>query len=188
MEEFITKQQLINTAIRSDKIDTVRLKSAIDKYIITDKAKNFFESSIFLSHSHKDKDFVYLLFYIFRRLNIKVYVDWLDDDLTYPPSSNTAEKIKKMIKENKKFIFLATNEAIISKWCNWELGLGDVNKYIDNIALFPVTENSGKWLGNEYLQIYPYIDKTYKPLRYDNGYKVIYPDGKKIDFVKWLKS
>jgi hypothetical protein len=188
MAEFITKSQLINTSKRDEKESVVKISSLIDKFTMSIKGRDTFEVSIFLSHSHKDKDLVYFLFSIFKRLNVKVYVDWLDDDLSYPPTGETAIKIKRKIKENKKFIFLATNEAITSKWCNWELGLGDENRYIDDIALFPVADNSGIWRGNEYLQIYPYLDKTYKSLKYDNGFTIIYPNGKKVDFEKWLRS
>lgn len=34
---------------------------------------------------------------------------------------------------------MATNGAVESKWCNWELGYGDAQKFdTDNIALFPI--------------------------------------------------
>lgn len=188
MANFITKSQLINASKGDDKESVVKLSSRMDKVTMLIKGREAFEVSIFLSHSHKDKELVYFLFYIFKRLNVNVYVDWLDSDLSYPPTGETAIKIKQKIKENKKFILLATNEAIASKWCNWELGLGDENRYINDIALLPIADNSGVWKGNEYLQIYPYIDKDYKFLNLDNGFTVVYPNGKKIDFEKWLRS
>tara|TARA_R110002167_G_scaffold73931_1_gene207152 strand:+ start:73 stop:639 length:567 start_codon:yes stop_codon:yes gene_type:complete len=188
MADFITKEQLTKAAKKDRSLESVKLKGLIERFTMSLEGRAKYETSIFLSHSHKDKELVYFIFSIFKDLKVNFYIDWLDDSLAYPPSNITANKIKKMIKENRKFILLATNDSIISKWCNWELGLGDADKYINHIALFPVADNSGEWLGNEYLQIYPYIDKTYKPLRYDNSYNVIYPDGKKVDFVKWLKS
>lgn len=115
-------------------------------------------------------------------------IGWLDIELTFPPSGKTAIKIRRMIKENKKFILLATNEAINSKWYNWELGIADSEKYIHNIAVIPVADNSGIWKGNEYLQIYPYIDKDLKYMDYDNSFTVKYPDGTKVDLKKWLKN
>lgn len=188
MPNFITKNQLIKTSIKDEDLNLIKLSNIFEKFSMSLTNKIDYEASIFLSHSHKDKDLVYLLFSIFKKLNVKVYVDWLDDNLTYPPTGETAKKIKQMIKENKKFIFLATNDAISSKWCNWELGLGDVHRYKENIALFPVADNSGNWIGNEYLQIYPFIDKSYKTLIMDNEYRVIYPDGKNLDLTSWLKS
>lgn len=75
-------------------------------------------------------------------------------------SAKTALNIKNRIKQCDKFILLATNGAIESKWCNWELGYGDAHKYRDNIALFPMkpqnaTDNLYK--GSEYMSIYPCI-------------------------------
>lgn len=91
-------------------------------------------------------------------MNVNVYVDWLDDDMPTNTSGKTASRIKSKIKENKEFIFLATEGAINSKWCNWELGIGDTHKYINHIALLPVKEDHKGYTGNEYLQIYPTIE------------------------------
>lgn len=41
-------------------------------------------------------------------------------------SGLTATKIKYQIYKNDKFILLATDNAIASKWCNWEVGIGDI--------------------------------------------------------------
>lgn len=188
MAEFITKNQLINYSKGKEEIEAIKRRSSIGKLIMSLQDKLYYETSIFLSHSHSDKDLLYHLFNIFNRFDVKIYVDWLDDNLTYPPSGKTAVKIKQKIKENRKFILVATNDAIVSKWCNWELGLGDFQKYVDNIAILPIADNSGKWKGNEYLQIYPFIDKTYKYLIQDNDFEVVYPNGKKVDFEKWLRS
>jgi hypothetical protein len=56
-----------------------------------------------------------------------------------PPFTNgeTVKKIKEGIKQNRKFVLLATNKAINSKWCNWELDFCDPHKYIDQVAPFP---------------------------------------------------
>ena len=160
------------------------VKAEIFRYYKTKKEN---ELTIFLSHSHNDEDLLEDIIAILTKLDIEVYVDLLDEELSYPPSDKTAIKIKEKIKENKKFILLATNDAIASKWCNWELGLGDAAKYIENIALFPVADNSGNWIGNEYLQIYPYIEKHSKLKEYDN-YSIVYPDGRKIKLEQWMKN
>lgn len=188
MANFITKNQLKSyVEYKGGTLNkTIALFEAkIAKAILP---KSEFDISVFISHSHKNKDLVEYLVALLKKMNVDVYLDWKDEELSYPPSGETAEKIKSMIDNNNKFILLATNEGIESKWCNWELGLGDVHKYIEHIALLPVADNSGDWYGNEYLQIYPYIDKNYKNLEMDDDYSVIFPDGKKIDFVQWLKS
>jgi hypothetical protein len=69
-------------------------------------------------------------------------------------------------------------------WCNWELGFGDAHKYINKIALFPLSENTGQWTGNEYLRIYPRIQESDTAAEY---FKVIYPNGREISISDWLK-
>lgn len=143
-------------------------------------------TTIFLSHSHDDlKDGTVNKAIVFlRKLGIRVYIDSMDTSLPSFTSAATAEKIKQAIAANKKFILLATDKAINSKWCNWELGYGDCKKYINGIALLPLSENSGNWSGNEYLRIYPRIEESDY---YDGVYKVIYPDKKEISVLEWLK-
>jgi hypothetical protein len=101
-------------------------------------------------------------------------------------SGVTADKLKKKIKENKKFILLATEKAIASKWCNWELGFGDAHKYINHIALLVIKDDNTNWTGSEYLQIYPVIGKKYSWS--DDYYEVEFPDKKTVDLKTWLNS
>jgi hypothetical protein len=141
-------------------------------------------TTVFLSHSHVDKEEVKKAVVFLRSVGVRLYIDWLDPSMPPFTSAETAKKIKKKIKECSKFILLATNSAIASKWCNWELGFGDAQKYIDKIGLFPLSENSGTWNGAEYLRIYPRIEESNYTSEY---YKVIYPDGKEISVSEWLK-
>lgn len=148
------------------------------------------EVTVFLSHSHKDQEQVKQLVVFLRKLGIRIYVDWMDDDMPQTTSGITASKIKEKIKDNKKFILLATNNAINSKWCNWELGLGDAAKYIKHISLFPVANNNRRWEGNEYLQIYPRIEKETGSIGYRTyeQWYVIYPNNNKTELETWLRS
>ena len=62
----------------------------------------------------------------------------------------TAENIKEKIKKYDKFILVATEGAIASKWCNWESGFGDVQKFAyGKIALFPIRDDEKDWSGSE---------------------------------------
>ena len=144
------------------------------------------ETTIFLSHSHEDlkdgsvdKTIVFL-----RNLGIRIYIDSHDSSMPPLTNADTANKIKRAVTDNRKFIFLATNNSIKSRWCNWELGFGDAKKYINHIALFPLSEDSGSWQGNEYLRIYPRIEETTQG---SNIYRVMYPDGKQLSVTDWLK-
>lgn len=103
-----------------------------------EKPENY-KYSIFLSHSHHDAELVKKIVLILKQIGVEVYVDWMDDSMPVSTCGITATKIKQKIKQNHKFIFLATNISIDSKWCNWEIGYGDADKYQDDdIAVFPV--------------------------------------------------
>jgi hypothetical protein len=136
-------------------------------------------TSIFLSHSHQDKDVVEQAKLFFENLGIQIYVDWADMTMPESTNSTTALKIKNQIASiNDKFVLLATNKAIESKWCNWEIGIADTFKFrIEKMAILPLTENSGSWIGNEYLMLYPRIELK-SIVGFEDGFFVIYPDGK----------
>lgn len=122
-------------------------------------------TSIFLSHAHQDKAKIEQAKIFFENLGISIYVDWADQTMPEKTSGVTAQKIKdQIITKNDKFILLATNNAVSSKWCNWEVGIADTYKLNkDKIALLPLADNNRHWTGNEYLQIYPSIER-------ENGY------------------
>jgi hypothetical protein len=146
------------------------------------------ENSIFLSHSHLDKDILGQVVLLVKNLEIELYIDWLDDDM--PPHTNglTARIIKQKITTCKKFLLIASNNGINSKWCNWELGFGDSKKYDNHIAIFPIIEDNGSWKGNEYLQIYPFLDfETSDELHRKTTLAIIrFPDGTKMSFEQWF--
>lgn len=142
------------------------------------------EITVFLSHKHDEAKELREAIALLNSLGVSVYVDWMDQTMPLITSGTTATRLKQKIKSNKKFILLATDGAIASKWCNWELGYGDAHKYINDIALLPVAENDGAWKGNEYLQIYPSIESEAQyPTR---GYFVKYGTDK-TPLHEWLR-
>ena len=180
---IITKSRL--TTLAEFKRGTRTLSSVINE--AKNENKNLAEVTVFLSHSHEDlkNGNIDKAIVLLRSCGVRVYIDSLDSSL--PPFTNaeTAKKIKDQIKSNKKFIFLATPNAINSKWCNWELGFGDAYKYIDHIALFPIADDSSTWNGNEYLRIYSRIEESDFTTNY---FKVIYPNGSEKSILVWLKG
>ena len=115
--------------------------------------------TIFLSHKHDEIEELDSAISLLKSFGVSVYVDWQDEGMPKKTSGITAKRIKEKIKENQKFVFLGTEGAIASKWCNWELGFGDSIKYIKNIALLPIkNEVNSFYSGSEYMQIYPSIE------------------------------
>jgi hypothetical protein len=132
----------------------------------------YLKRTVFLSHKHDEMENLDGAIAFLKKEGFDVYVDWLDEGMPKNTSGITASRIKEKIKENDKFIFLASEGAINSKWCNWELGLGDAEKYIENIALLPVIKDYSSFSGSEYLQIYPYIEYENGNNKYTNGYYI----------------
>ena len=96
-------------------------------------------TTVFISHRHDDlEDLMGLIGFLEKTYGIKAYIDSQDSSMPKVTSGETATNIKSRISACDKFILLATNGAIESKWCNWELGFGDAKKYKNNIALFPM--------------------------------------------------
>jgi hypothetical protein len=150
------KSTRIQKSFINDSLNESKTFSASSAYSV--------KPTVFLSHKHDDiedeeelKGFVEIL----DDLNVKIYIDSMDNKMPKETSGDTAKRIKDIIKYCDKFILMATENAIESYWCNWELGIGDVHKYIRHIALLPI-KDKGKYdfqyKGNEYLQIYPVID------------------------------
>jgi len=75
------------------------------------------------------------------------------------PNKETAIKIKSRINELDWFLFLATPNSTQSRWCPWEIGYADSKKAHERILIIP-TIDSGKWYGNEYLQLYRNIENA----------------------------
>lgn len=155
------------------------------------------KTKIFLSHKHDELDFLEGAISFLKKFCVDVYVDWLDEGMPKKTSSLTAERLKNKIKDCDKFILLATEGAINSKWCNWELGLGDAAKYIENIAILPIKKDYSDFSASEYLEIYPYIlvlDRIqyFKGQYRAQGPHVVYPalngKNKVVTMKEWLQK
>jgi hypothetical protein len=157
-------------------------------------------NTVFLSHKHSDLKDLQGVMGLLKEYGVKVYIDSMDNKMPKETSGETAKRIKDVIKFSKKFILLATEKAIESYWCNWELGFGDTHKFIDNIAILPMKETGTydhNYKGNEYLQIYPRIDynEAFTNIHghfFKEGYYVKKPADKEgtvyiTELSEWLK-
>lgn len=151
--------------------------------------------TVFLSHSHKDKDIIERVIGFLLLQGTNVYVDWLDSDMPQITGGETATKLKTKINECEKFVVLFTENSKESKWVPWELGYADSVKPIENIAIFPLKRYSNTsdsyFNGVEYFELYPIIKEGFLD---GERYSSIFPServktggdnhGKKLD--KWL--
>lgn len=120
-----------------------------------------FKTKVFLSHKHSDLDELKdIIGFLESKYNVDVYIDSMDKAMPTTTSGATATRIKSVIQKCDKFILLATDDAVESKWCNWELGFGDAQKFRENIAILPIKEKGQydfQYKGKEYMSIYPQI-------------------------------
>src|SRR5690606_30550399 len=186
---FITESKLTSYR-KSVQLSYKTLNESLREFKAESK---FLKTKIFLSHKHDELEQLEGAISFLKKNSVDVYVDWLDDGMPKITSGITASRIKEKIKENDKFILLATENAINSRWCNWELGLGDAAKYINNIAILPIKKDYSDFTGNEYLQIYPYIANLDVNGYIRNSYKlagtyIVFPDGKIVELKEWLRS
>lgn len=183
MEKLISRQLLAK--VRTENLnESVRLFSEAKKQ--RERAKYSYETSVFLSHKHSEKEIIQEAITLLEKLGVSVYVDWMDSEMPKNTNGYTATRIKEKIKQNDKFILLATEAAINSKWCNWELGYGDAFKYHKNIAIMPITDKEdGEFSGTEYLQIYPIITSAYY---YTTGSYYVEFQNNKMKLEDWLKQ
>ncbi len=122
-------------------------------------------SSVFLSHSHKDKELVERVRVALGSQGIDVYIDWQDGEMPSRPNRATAKRIKDKIKENHLFLLLLTSNSIDSRWVPWELGIADQAKRLEQILVFVVRPSTMTDFGSEYLQLYHHVRDIYGNLR-----------------------
>ena len=135
-------------------------KSRLVKSSYIKEAKTEAQITVFLSHSHKDRELAEGFQNILGEQGVSVYIDWQDSALPDSPNKKTAERLKQRIKELDLFILLATDNSLSSRWCPWEIGIADSSKEYDSILIVPIVEDSGEFKGNEYLQLYRRIEIT----------------------------
>jgi hypothetical protein len=112
------------------------------------------EATIFLSHSHLDRELIMGFIQEVEELGIYVYVDWNDGEMPDRTDRDTALRIKERIKQNDLFMVFATENALNSRWVPWEIGVADQAKLYDKIFVIPIIKDGTKYSGNEYLQLY----------------------------------
>lgn len=157
--------------------------------------------TVFISHKHDDLESLKgFIGFLEKEYHVNAYIDSRDPSMPSKTSGSTARIIKERISKCRKFILLATNGAIESKWCNWELGFGDAKKYKQHIAILPLKPfgaPDSQYKGSEYMEIYPSIvrynswDRTLNGESMTPGYYVRAKDADNkystIPLAEWLK-
>jgi len=116
---------------------------------------------VFLSHSKMDEKYVLGAKRILEEKGLSVYIDWLEDPQLDRSMVNkeTADYLRKRMKQCKLLFYLHTPNSSISKWCPWELGFFDGHtNSTERTMIFPLVSSGGSFKGQEYLELYPIVD------------------------------
>ena len=144
---------------------TVRLrlqKSA--PQILREEAQGFSKQvsyDVFLSHSYDDAEAILGIKNIMESLGMRVYVDWIEDhalDRT-KVKTKTAGILRERMRTSASLVYVHSANASDSIWMPWELGYFDGFKpsYVWILPL--VISSDSEFKGQEYLGLYPTVDK-----------------------------
>ena len=116
------------------------------------------QRTAFLSHSHKDEHLALALQGFLFDHGVNLYIDWQDASMPEKPNAETADKIRKRIRQCNYFFYLATANSKTSRWCPWEIGFADGVKRNNEICVIPTTDGKENY-GMEYMDLYRRIDR-----------------------------
>lgn len=116
---------------------------------------------IFLSHSVIDAEVILGLRSFLEGYGYSVYVDWIEDAQLDRSKVNekTAALLRERMKNCKSLFFAVTGNHSNSKWMPWECGYFD--GYNGRVVICPISQSArtSRFSGQEYLELYPYIDE-----------------------------
>jgi len=119
---------------------------------------------IFLSHSREDAILIKGLRDELLELGFSVYVDWIEDpqlDRSHV-TKHTAAVLRGRMRQCKCLLFATSSTERKSLWMPWELGYMDAYRG-SRVAVAPMVDDAdagAQFNGQEYLGLYPYLDKT----------------------------
>ena len=144
---------------------------------------------IFLSHSYSDSDFIIRLKIFFEEYGFSTYVDWIEDKKLNRNDVNkeTADILKTRMKYCRSLVYVYTPNSTHSRWMPWELGYFDGIR--SKVVVLPVLPSSNdKYSGQEYLGLYPYIDRAMNKVTQREILWVNYDATRYDEFSVWIKK
>lgn len=168
---FYTFDEINNYALKArSNSKHYSFDSILNETIQEQKYRNSFD--IFLSHSSKDKQLILGVKQFIEDSGYSVYIDWVDDPQLDRANVNaqTADTLRARMRQSKFLVYVDSNNATTSKWMPWELGYFDGYKP-NKIGILPIRHNSeGAYIGQEYLDLYPKLEKNSSQILYEFKY------------------
>ncbi len=165
----------------------IYLKTVEESLQLFKKESDYNKVNIFLFHTPGQLEELDSAINFLNNFRVLIYVDWMDEDMPTDTNGSIAKHAKQVIKEkirdNQKFIFLATEEALQSPWCNWVLGHIHPQKPIEDIAILPIRGDFSDYSGEQFLKKFPYIHEIEA-----EKYGVKFPNEDIMEIAEWLSS
>ena len=151
-------------------------------------AKSLTNKNLFLSHSFQDMHHARWAFGMLEKAGAKVYVDARDASLQNVTAKDAAIRIRGVIRECKRLVALVTENTHTSKWIPWEKGIGDGVASEDRVAIFPLRSAGGSelWAKQEYLELYPRIEREWSYMYSRAEWIVRLPNGTSVSLSDWV--
>lgn len=115
---------------------------------------------VFLSHSSAEPEEIILgVKALLEDRGLSVYVDKYNDPQLSPEvvTPETAEILRGRMRNSRTLLYVYSKHSKQSRWMPWELGFFDGLK--GDVGVVPVTTSQEeKFKGEEYLNLYPYVD------------------------------
>jgi hypothetical protein len=132
--------------------------------LLTEEARGFSagrQYDIFLSHSHDDAELILGVKKLIEDLGLTVYVDWIEDaklDRT-KVTRQTGTLLRARMRSCSSLIYVHSANSSDSVWMPWELGYFDGFRPHQVWILPLVSTSDSEFAGQEYLGLYPTVDK-----------------------------
>lgn len=149
---YLREDEVVGLATRH--VLAARLGKSLDEIAASRQAE------VFLAHSSQDAGLVADVVAWLETQGVLVYIDERDPEMSAFTSPKTAVRLRDKIRSCRRMMVLATNRALASRWVPWEIGFADGVKGPMNVVILPLADRAGRWDGNEYVGIYPVVEKN----------------------------
>jgi hypothetical protein len=146
---------------------------------------------VFLSHSYDDGEMILGVKRVIEDLGLTVYVDWLEDAKLDRSKVTvaTAAILRARMRACNSLIYVHSSNSPDSAWMPWELGYFDGFKPSQVWILPLVSESDAEFKGQEYLGLYPTVDKlSGLPGRQNLGFSDVGDDHHQVPLTKAAKG
>lgn len=170
--------------------EVTRLQKSANR-ILAEAARADGKFDVFLSHSSKESESILLgIKGMFEDRGLSVYVDRYSDPQLDPEKVTpaTAQLLRSRMMNCGALIYVHSSNSTHSRWMPWELGYFDGLK--GRVGIIPVlpSPRSGRFVGEEYLGLYPYVDYVAPSTSSDKTFWINGAAQHYAQFVNWVRG